>query len=191
MPRDIDRPVVSAPGVRQRAQHRGLDQFRFWCEALGLIELRGRFGALTPLGALETGLGRAYERRFRRIAGGRGLRKTSERAGLRKRLFFAAKRWACGPRGRCWAPSSTRATRTTSPRRSRCSITSPSSCSAAIAERSGCGSASTSGSECVSATGTFASRCVSRAPSRFAEDLAGMPLHKLAPGFRPVALRRS
>ena len=37
--------------------------------------------------ALETGLGRAYERRFRRIAGGQGLREASERAGLRKRLF--------------------------------------------------------------------------------------------------------
>ena len=37
--------------------------------------------------ALETRLGRAYERRFKRIAGGQGLREASERAGLRKRLF--------------------------------------------------------------------------------------------------------
>ena len=37
--------------------------------------------------ALETELGRAYERRFRRIADGQGLREGSERAGLRKRLF--------------------------------------------------------------------------------------------------------
>ena len=37
--------------------------------------------------ALETELGWAYERRFRRIVGGKGLREASERVGLRKRLF--------------------------------------------------------------------------------------------------------
>ena len=38
-------------------------------------------------GALETGLGQAYERRFKRIAGKQGLREILERLGLRKRLF--------------------------------------------------------------------------------------------------------
>ena len=52
-------------------------------------------------------------------------------------------------------------------------------------------SASTSGRECVSAAGTVASRCGSRAPRRFAEDLAGVPLHELGPGFGPAALGRS